>query len=130
MAGDTKRAQPVGAQLLNPMQEKFVEAGNTEMLYNALVEASKNPLIDAYSRAQFSRAAAESSATNLSAMARTLAMETKAAVAGEGIYGIRRKNEELAKLLLEKPGSKQTLLSINNPNQPGSVTQTNLLGGQ
>lgn len=130
MAADRNRvgSMDTGRTLLNTSMGVAKEGAEAAGYYNALVEASNNPLIDSYSRAQFSRAAAESSPSSLTPTALRLAMETRAAAAGEGLYGIRRKNEELAKLLLEKPGSKQTLLSVNVPNQPGSVTQTNLLG--
>lgn len=46
------------------------------------------------------------------------------ASAGEGMYGIRRKNWELAKLLLDKPGSDQTILSTRGTTDstPGGGT--------
>lgn len=94
-----------------------------------LQNAMNDPSIDSVTRAQYAAKVREiNKAGVIPQDAFDLAAGIQSAKLGEGIYGIRRKNEELAKLLLEKPGSKQTLLSVNTPNQPGSVTQTNLLG--
>jgi hypothetical protein len=94
-----------------------------------LKEIANNPLLDSVTRAEYQAAVAEGTATGrLTSQGYSLLGAGQSAIGGQGLFGIRRQNEELAKLLLEKPGSKQTLLSVNLPNQPGSVTQTNLLG--
>lgn len=96
-----------------------------------LRSVANNPALDSVTRAEYNAALAEGSAAGrLTTQGYALLGSANQALLGEGLFGIRRKNEELAKLLLEKPGSKQTILSVNTPNQPGSVTQTNLLGSQ
>jgi hypothetical protein len=94
-----------------------------------LKAVAENPLLDSVTKAEYQAALKDATAAGrITPQGYSLLAASQGAIGGEGLFGIRRKNEELAKLLLEKPGSKQTLLSINTPNQPGSVTQTNLLG--
>lgn len=135
MSGDTNARTSRGEKILNlsgGKTDRGISAAQAEQgykNYDALVAASQDPNIDTITRAELAQAVKDSSQYELTPGALALVSNLGQIKSGEGIFGIRRKNEELAKLLLEKPGSKQTLLSINTPNQPGSVTQTNLLGG-
>lgn len=83
-----------------------------------LAAGANDETLDPQTRAEFSDAY---NSNNLS-----LASSVKAAKAGEGIYGIRRKNYELSKLLVDRPGSNQTILSTDNAGKSGSGT---ILGG-
>lgn len=72
-----------------------------------LITASQDMNLDPTTQQEFAAMAASNSAGN-----NTDAL-IKQAQAGEGAYGIRRKNWELAKLLLDKPGRQQTILSVD-----------------
>lgn len=125
MSGDMNRNMDLNGTGSIEHKAREVNANDIRRL-QAVVN---NPLLDSVTRAEYTRALADAKAQGrITTQGYSLLGAAQQAIAGEGIFGIRRQNEELAKLLLEKPGSKQTLLSVNLPNQPGSVTQTNLLG--
>lgn len=93
--------------------------GNADAFTQQLYAAEQDQTLDPQTRKEFGDAARAGNFWVADSIAK--------AKAGEGIYGVRRKNYELSKLLLEKPGSRQTILSVNPT--PSTASGGTILGG-
>lgn len=100
-------------------QKRWDEDHARRTRYLSILGIAGDETYDPSTRAEFAKAAQSGDYS--------LADSVNDVKLGKGKFGVRQKDYELAKIMLEKPGQQQVILSLQQPGQSGV---TNVLGAK